>query len=181
MTCIVGIKTEKAIWIGGDSAGVWSYDVTSRADTKVWKKGEFIYGFCGSFRMGQLLRHAFDPPPNEDEDLERYMVIDFVNEARRCFKEGGYLRVSKRREEGGEFLVGYRGRLFCVQSDFQVAEARQGYMALGCGESYALGSLYTTDLFEMKPRSRINLALHCANNFSGGVCEPFVIEKLKCG
>ena len=45
---------------------------------------------------------------------------------------------------GGSFLVAYQGRLFSIQSDYQVCETNRGFHAIGCGADYALGSLAST-------------------------------------
>lgn len=178
MTCIVGIVHKKKVYIGGDSAGVSNYDITVRADSKVFTNKDFIFGFTSSFRMGQLLRYSFVPPTrNKHQDVYEYMVTEFVDGVRNCLTAGGYAKKNNEVETGGTFLVGYHGRLFSVQSDYQVAENVLPYEAVGCGESYALGSLFTTEL--KQPTSRIKLALSAAEQFSAGVCSPFRIEILK--
>ena len=74
--------------------------------------------------------------------------------------------------------IGKAGRLFTIQSDYQVAEVADNYTAVGCGQDYALGSLYAT--LESIPTKRIKLALETAAYFSAAVRPPFVIEKLAC-
>jgi ATP-dependent protease HslVU (ClpYQ) peptidase subunit len=178
MTCIVGLVNKGRTYLGGDSAGVSGLDITVRKDKKVFSNGEFVMGFTSSFRMGQVLQYDFVPPEvddDDDEDLMRYMVKKFIPEVRKVFKETGYSKIDSNREAGGCFLVGVRGRLFQVDSDFQVGENMSGFAAVGCGESYALGSLLTTDKADenLKPKWRLEMALLAASTFSGGVCEPF--------
>lgn len=176
MTAIVGLCEGGKVYIGGDSAGVANFAITTRADQKVFRNGDFIMGFTDSFRMGQLLRYIFTPPPRRpDEDVFAFMVNDFVNTARKCLKSGGFTKVENNVETGGNFLVGYEGRLFRVSSDYQVGESACGYDAIGCGDGYALGSLYTSN---GDPRKRVKTALKAAQEFSAGVREPFHIEVL---
>lgn len=59
MTCIVGLVENNKVYIGGDSAGVAGLSLMKRADEKVFKKDEFIFGFTSSFRMGQLIGGNF--------------------------------------------------------------------------------------------------------------------------
>ena len=47
MTCIIGLVENSKVYIGGDSAGVAGYGLSVRADEKVFKKGDFIFGFWG--------------------------------------------------------------------------------------------------------------------------------------
>jgi hypothetical protein len=58
--------------------------------------------------------------------------------------------------------------------DFQVAEASDGYAAVGRGAQVALGALYATTRLR-DPRRRILVALEAAEHFSSHVRRPFVI------
>ncbi|MDB5358883.1 MAG: hypothetical protein JWO51_180 [Rhodospirillales bacterium] len=177
MTCIVGIVHKGSVVIGGDSAGVGGYDMQIRADRKVFRNGSLIMGFTSSFRMGQLLAVKLTPPRHHpDDDLWRYMVGPFVDEVRTVLSAGGYSKKENNVEEGGCFLVGFRGRLFQIESDFQVGERTDGFSAVGCGEAYALGSLAETD--GRAPDVRVRRALAAAERFSAGVRGPFHIETL---
>lgn len=179
MTCIVGIVHDGAVWIGGDSAGVdGRYGLVVRNDRKVFRAGEFIMGFTTSFRMGQLLQFGFSPPkPREDVDVFEYMVTEFVDSARSRMKSGGFARSKDSADQGGTFLVGYRGRLFHVADDFQVGESSHGFDACGCGDLIALGSLLSTREWT-DPQARLRQALEAAQHFSAGVRGPFVFEQL---
>jgi len=175
MTCIAGLVHKGNVYIGGDSAGVAGQQIIARKDEKVFKNGEFIIGFTSSFRMGQLLRYKFTPPEiKEGQDLFEYMVKDFVEEVRICFKTGGYTSmINTNNERGGTFLIGVRGRLFEIDCDFQVGENLCGFASVGCGESYALGALDVNT--KLKPKDRIIQALETASKFSTGVCAPFMV------
>lgn len=178
MTCIVGYvdnKTKK-VTIGGDSAGVAGSTITIRKDTKVFKVGDFIIGCTSSFRMIQLLRFSLILPEIKTEDIFEYMCTDFINSVRECFKNGGYLQKhTDGDEKGGIFLVAYKSRLFKVDSDFQVGESLNGIDATGCGEDYALGSLYTLSKENITPKDKCLMALESAAFYSTAVCRPFII------
>jgi hypothetical protein len=170
--------TPKGVLIGGDSAGVNGYDVRIREDAKVFVNGPFLIGYTSSFRMGQLLRFRFSPANQSDHtDDYEYMATVFVDAVRECFGTYGIKHVENEVESGGSFLVGYRGRLYEIESDFQVGMYADGYSAVGCGASYALGSLATSD--GKTPRLRVQKALEVAERFSAGVRSPFVIEELR--
>lgn len=179
MTCVIGLLDKGNVYMGGDSAWVTPrYDVQIRADEKVFKNGDFIFGFTTSFRMGQLLRYSFIPPKYDtDMDIYKYMVSIFVEAVRECFKNGGYTTINNNEESGGTFLVGYKGRLFGIDDDFQVSEQTCGYDAVGCGWAIALGSLYSTS--DMSPEKRVLQALKASEQFSSGVKGPFHIIKLE--
>lgn len=173
MTAIVGLVHDGAVHIGGDSAGVGDhYTLTVRADAKVFTNGPYVMGFTTSFRMGQLLRWALKAP-EPDGDLEAFMATTFIDAVRDCLREGGWLSKDSEQERGGDFLVGVRGRLFAVQGDFQVAEAADGYAAVGSGYQLSLGVLYATAKSRMAPQRRLGLALTAAERFNAGVRGPF--------
>lgn len=166
--------------MGADSAGVSGFELQVRADRKVFQKGEFIFGFTSSFRMGQLLQYELKIPdclPNED--IHKYMVVKVVKAVRSCLVKGGYAKKKDEAESGGCFLVGYRGCLFCIESDYQVGETVHKYAAVGCGAELALGALYATVSFKISARQRVRLALQAAQEFNASVREPFHIEVLE--
>ncbi len=174
MTCIVGVVENGKVWIGGDSAGVSGYHLVVRADPKVFTNGDFVMGYTSSFRMGQLLAHRFQPPKRHaDQDVYAYMVTSFVDALRQCFKDGGYAGKDGEREQGGTFLIGYEGRLFQIEDDYQVGESIDGYAACGCGSQVALGALYLTS--PGNPKDRLYAALKAAEHFNAGVRAPFKI------
>lgn len=178
MTCIVGITKNGVLCIGGDSAGVSHYSISQRLDKKVFRNGEFIIGFTTSYRMGQLLQYKFTPPPYDDRvDVMKYMVCDFIDGIRVCLKEGGFTTIDSGVETGGQFIVGFRSRLFKIDSDFQVGEVKSGMLTAGCGEQYALGAMHATK--ETNPDKIVTEALAVAEKLSAGVKAPFIIERME--
>lgn len=179
MTCIVGyVDAQQTVWIGGDSAGLAGWDRSIRRDPKVFRRGGLLFGFTSSFRLGQLLRYSLHVPPHpEGKDPYEYVAVDLVESVRSCLRSGGYTRIDSNEERGGTFLVGYRGHLFQIGSDFQVAEREEPYDAVGCGESYALGALWQLTRGAGSPDAqRIVLdALAAAARFSAGVAPPFLV------
>lgn len=178
MTCIVGlVGSDGKVYIGGDSAGVSGWAITPRADAKVFKRGEWVFGFTTSFRMGQLIRYALtlpDPPP-EPKHLEGWIATTFVDALRRTLKDGGYATVNNNAESGGTFLLGLRGRLFMVDSDFQVGESRDGYDAVGCGRDEARGALHVITRMHWSDRAKVVGALKASAYLNGGVAGPFKV------
>jgi len=177
MTCIAGIAHEGKVFIGGDSAGVGGLDLMVRKDRKVFANGDFIIGCTTSFRMIQILQYAFTPPKRHpDKDVMAFMATEFVDALRNAFKAGGFATKDKEAEWGGVFLVGYEGRLFRIDSDYQVGESACGYDACGCGESYAKGVLFATP--DKGAQDRLDTALKAAEAHSAGVRGPFHVVSI---
>lgn len=179
MTCIVGMVDGKDVIVGGDSAGVAGWSLHIRADSKVFVSHGFIYGFTSSFRMGQLLRYKFIPPEMKGTNLDEYMRTAWIDAVRRCLADGGFAKKENGVETGGTFLVGHKGRLFCVYEDFQVAECSDEYAAVGCGTDIASGAMFAMKEMRKTAHWKITKALEAAVNHSAGVRGPFEVVVLK--
>jgi hypothetical protein len=188
MTCIVGIvdPARKSVVIMGDSAGSGGGSMTIRRDSKVFAIGDFIFGCTTSFRMIQLLRYSFKPPvpdlemsgfsvrTSEEFDLERFMCTRFIEALRACFNAGGFLTQGHGPDLGGEFLVGYRDRLFRIGNDFQVGESHDGFDSVGSGHAFALGAIHALRSAGQRDTLLVaRTALEAAAHYSTTVRGPF--------
>jgi ATP-dependent protease HslVU (ClpYQ) peptidase subunit len=177
MTCIVGWLHDGRVTIGGDSAAYYSYStgIRQRVAPKVFANGPMVFGFCGSFRMGDLLQHALKVPDRKRrETVDAYLRTTFVDAVRACLKSGGFGRLDHGVETGGTFLVGFEGRLFSVEDDYQIAESADGFDAIGCAGELARGALAV--LRNQRPgtaRTKLRAALEVAARYSGAVAPPF--------
>jgi hypothetical protein len=132
--------------------------------------------------MGQLLMsdERFNVKEQKEEESNyTYMVSAFIPAVQKLFKKGGFLTVKDGVLTGGFFLVGYKSNLYCIENDFQVAEHVDDFNACGCGENYAVGSLYSTAKTSMTSAERVYEALEVAEYFSAGVRRPFNLLKLE--
>jgi hypothetical protein len=136
-----------------------------------------LFGFTTSFRFGQILQYQFTAPKHHsDIATERYMVSEVIPAIREALKTHGYTKVESNTETGGTCMVGYQGRLFTIDSDFQVGESVDPFDAIGCGHDLAIGSIYTSLQTNPKapPEIHLRLALDAAERYSAGVAAPFV-------
>ena len=178
MTCIVGIIDDKnTVYMGADSCGGNSYVAMARKDAKIFRRGGFLFGYTTSYRMGQLLQYSLKIPEVENNADHEWMCTKFIEAVRKCLKAGGFASKDNNVEEGGHFLVGGYGKLYKIQSDYQVSELQLPFDACGCGEAFALGSLFSTP--KLSPKKRIQAALQAAEEFSCGVRGPFIILSVK--
>lgn len=167
------------IYVGGDSVGIdaCTFECSTRSDRKVFvtDSEDVIIGFSGSFRTGQLMRYSFTvPEQSAKKDDMAYMVTDFVDAIRSLQKDKGV--TSKEHDTG--LLVGFNGKLYVIESDFNVTSPLQNYAASGIGSQAALGAMHATAHLNMKPEPRIMLALAAAAEFNASVRAPFYIVKL---
>lgn len=179
MTVIAALVQNNIVYMGGDSAAVGGYDLTVRSDPKVFINAHVVIGFTMSFRFGQILQYHLVPPekPWHETDPMRYMVEKFVPAMRAVLKDHGWARIDNSQEEGGRCLIGYAGRLFYIDHDYQVGEPLDSFAAVGCGAQIAHGALYATRRV-IDPYKRLRVALEAAERFSAGVRGPFTYEAL---
>jgi ATP-dependent protease HslVU (ClpYQ) peptidase subunit len=181
MTCIAGFVSDNGdIWMGGDSIGVLGGSYVIVRDPKVFVKGNMIFGFTSSFRMGDILRYDFDIPEHSkslstDEYLRSVFLVSLIKQ----YSERKFLNVGEDSvASGGIFLLGYLKKLYKVEYDFCIIEDMNNYNAVGCGEEYAKGAFcIMEENKKIKPQDRVIKALTVASKFSL-VKPPFHIFKL---
>ena len=174
MTCIIGLQEDGIAYIGADSASASSWETRSSAIQKVFRCGEYIIGYTTSFRMGQILQHNINYPVC-DEPTEEFMVKEFVEIVRKGLKDFGYAHIESNEETSGQFIVGVKGRIFEIGSDYQVGHTLDGILSVGVGYPFALGAMKSLQF--MYPIDRIMHALEVSEYFSGSVKSPFTVLK----
>lgn len=186
MTAIIGlVDADGTVYMGGDSAGTTSQgDQSVLANQKVFfpELGPwFVIGCCGTFRLAQVLKYSFQPPrpPAKDVELEGFMATTFVEAVKECFRETGIMNTEPGGAESGHsFLVGYQGRVFKIEDNFQVLYDAKNYTAIGTGEAVAMGALFASEGLA-KADERVMLALRAAAYYNAMVREPFSLYALE--
>ena len=176
MTCIVALRENNTIWMGGDSAASSQWDTRIGIHSKVFVVNKMLIGYTASFRMGQLLQYRLAdclPEYDEESDVMTYMIKSFVPSVRVLLKEHGFASIDNNTEVGGDFIVGFKSRIFGVYSDYSIQEYADDFHAVGCGANYALGAMQA--LADTPSKERIERALEISAHFSNGVRGPFTI------
>jgi ATP-dependent protease HslVU (ClpYQ) peptidase subunit len=146
MTCIAAIVDKNGVGhIACDSVGSNGFSRSFYSTKKIFSVGNILFGFTGSYRLGQLLQYRLDlPQATVDQNLDQYMNIHFMDSIRSTLKDHGYLHVEDNEESlEGEFLVVFSGRIFTVQSDMSILESMDKFEATGSGEDYARATMNT--------------------------------------
>jgi len=165
MTCIVALEDNGKNYMGADSAAVDGEAISLRKEPKIFKCGDFLIGFSHSFRYGQIIEHCFNPPKISEKNIVKYMVTKFVPELRIT------LAVNEFEEKESCMIIGYKGKIFYVESDWNVGYDETNYHAIGSGAPTAFGSLYSTQ--GQHPLDRVRIALEAAQEFTTSVRGPF--------
>lgn len=174
MTCIVGVVDKNKVYMGGDSCGSNSASWQTVGNPKVFKVQDFLIGCTSSFRMIDLLAHNLNVERSHPKDSDdKFLRTTFIENVRKCLKDGGYGKDG----QGGNFLIGYQGRLYEVQNDFSILNCSDWGSSVGSGEGPARGSLWTTRK-EKDPKKRVMTALEAAEAVVPSVRGPMLILDL---
>lgn len=180
MTCVVGLIQNKAVYMGADCLGCAGGDTLPRRDPKVFAKNNMLIGYTTSYRMGQLLRYNLQIPKHSGKPIFEYICVDFIDAIRKCFADGGYRKKENEVETAGTFLVGFKGKLFEIEDDFQASEAIDRFAAVGSGRNIARAAMFACIKSGMKnPRKILLTALMAAERYNAYVQRPFKFLELK--
>lgn len=174
MSIALGASDGNKVCIGVDTLGIYGGgDYKRRKDKKIFTKDdEFLMSYTGSFRIGQSIKYNFEPPErNEDRTDHEYLCTDFMNSLREI--------ILNEFEEEWALLVGYRGSLYTIQSDFQVTIPRDNFDAEGAGHKYALSAYKVLfDNNKLGLEERIENALEYTSYFASVIKPPFNIKTI---
>jgi len=183
MTCIVAVVSKDGdVHFGCDSLGSDGHSQTVLSDPKIYRNGEILIGFTGSFRMGQILQHSFSLPERmERQKTMDYLCNSFVEAVKISFKMAGfgyhgtddYIDKEDAGDVGGLFMIGYRKEIYIVQEDYAILHAVDDFAAIGSGGEPANAVLYATRAMDMDPKKRLQLALEAASYQISSVKPPF--------
>lgn len=163
MTCIVGLKANNKVYLGGERAASNEDSIFHLTKPKVHKIGPYVIGFAGSME-GQRLAYTFDPPrPHDDENIDEFMHTTFLKYLKDFYDEW-WIETGKDSELS--LIVGIKDKLYEHNSqDMSMNEYSVGYSSIGSGSHFALGYLYgATNL--SNPETIVEGAIKAAIKFS---------------
>lgn len=183
MSCVIGYADNEKIYIGGDSAcvNIETFDIRTRRDPKVFIKDNFIFGYVGSYRVGQVLRYSFVIPPKPKGGMKDfdYLCSIFVPSLIASLKENDCFQYKNEGEFvfDGKIMVGFDKNIYVISSDLQVTCELGTYFTIGSGESYAIGALHTMEKMniDLPPEKKIEFALETAEYYNSSVRRPFIV------
>lgn len=148
MTCIIALQTDKELYIGGDLLASDFHTKGKMKSDKVFCVGDFIFGFCGSFRMHDLLRYSFSPPERSvNEDTMTYIVNAVIPTIKATFANGGYgTHPVDSDNVGGNFIMCYEGVVYEIQDDYSVLTWEDNILCVGSGSIAC--KAYATALYD---------------------------------
>jgi ATP-dependent protease HslVU (ClpYQ) peptidase subunit len=172
MSCVVGLKYGGRVYIGADGRAT-SGDGELRPIfcRKVFVNKDYLIGFCGSVRAGQLLYpNYFDAPKN---------IEDWPTQIRLHYEENGALLKDSETGDihGANILIGKNGKLYEILIDFQMSEVSQEFTAIGSGSGFAFGAMEILKRIKnIKPEDKIIKALQVSAKYCCQVGPPYEVK-----
>jgi ATP-dependent protease HslVU (ClpYQ) peptidase subunit len=176
VTCIVGIVDDGSVYMGADSAQIAGWRSRVNGPSKMFRHGDLLMGVAGSNRASQLLQYNLVIPEHPaGMDTRQWLITAFVPAVRVCLKEGGFAKKENEVESttDGVALIGYRGALWTLHTDYQIASYRDAFTVIGCGDEHALGALAALVGDPLPPTEKLRRALQVAADLNMGVRPPF--------
>lgn len=165
MTCIVAVKGKDGkIVLAGDRGASGPNTVVHLANPKIFNANGFLIGYAGSL-AGDRLRYIFNPStPEDDVNLDEHMATMFTDELKEIYDDAGINHSTP--DSDVALLIVYRGNIYKhYASDMSICRIDEAYDALGTGEEYALGSLFST--FQVvSSQTRAELAVNASIKYS---------------
>jgi ATP-dependent protease HslVU (ClpYQ) peptidase subunit len=147
MTLIVGVDLtlgkNKYLYMAGDKCGSNGFVKDLYVKSKIFRRNDLAFGYCGSFRMGQVLEYAKISKDLPDWEEESNIYTSFIDWAKTAMKDGGQLEENKGILTGGNFIFCNGKSLYEIQNDFSILVPEDGLLAVGSGEYHAKAVMRT--------------------------------------
>lgn len=198
MTVIVGVAAEDTAFVGADTLSGNSGWKNESATPKLhrhsvpggWRisgggsharptRFPLLIGTTSTWRWSQIARWRLDPPEDGRDDPDEYMAVDFSDHLRELLSDLGYAEKENAKETAdARAVIAYRGRIYAVQSDYDVIRPAEGYYAVGAGRYIASGAVYLATAAGWEPKERVLAGLRAAAAHNPFCAPPFQVEEL---
>jgi len=183
MTCIIGLldKEKDCVYIGADSLGSNYCSQALYKNRKVFKakdNNNILMAISGDFKLQNILSieenliEEIKHLKNEVdfEHIVKYTSPKIMNLANKYYyitNDKGYWSI------GGNIIFSYKNQLYIIESNGQVLEPQDEYIAGGSGGNFAIAVLSQNK--DKNTVTRIKEGLETAEKHAVGVKRPFYI------
>lgn len=149
MTAIAAyVDDDHAVWMVGDSACVDpnSHGIFTMSSPKIFLEGSYAVGTSGNARLSDILRYSDVLPelPAQNwwdaESLRKFLVQEFIPE---LIDEVAASKMEPEDEDPlpGNILLGVRGYIFMVMSNYYVMHIPETFKAIGSASEVLTGAI----------------------------------------
>ena len=161
MTCIAAIIKDGKAYMAGDRAIVDESQQMKSDIPKIWKSGDYLFGYCGTLE-GQIIQNNFKPPLIEG-NVDKFMRGKFLESLKAFYDKWG---MPAEKDSDLTLLICVKGRMYEHEaSNLTMISYDTHFGAIGSGSAYAMGSLHATQNYK-DPKRRLTQALDAAILYS---------------
>lgn len=176
MTCIIALRQNGKVYLAGDRMGSSTSNKFVCQLPKVFKHGDMLIGFCGSFHLQSILHHRLEVLPIQTTNLDKYIHTKFIAELAEQVLAMDYRSDQANYRIEGDLLVAANNKIYLIENFDSVIEIAGDYYAVGSGYEYALGALSVLrDNKRMSAPMRLKKAMQAVIDHSPSVGLPMDI------
>ena len=173
MTIIAAYKDNEGYWIGSDSCTFWGY-VKIDCGTKLIENKNYIMGLAGLSRYKEIIKdnRYLIPEINKYKDLQD--LRESIQE--KIITEAKTKQIASSDQEtlrhDFELLLITKIGIYKIDGNYGITKMLENFAAIGHGNDFALGSLYSSKKNKIKGKiavttaikSAIKYDIYCAGN-----------------
>ena len=174
--------------LGADSMASRGCEYHELDEPKVWaNRGTMmardwtLFGACGTPRAIQIAKYGVEPPSPDGACGPVEVLYRWANAFRAVCKDLGY-GLDGKDDDGVDFLVGFRGRWYEIQSRGGIVTHPGLYASTGCGGPEARAAMFALLAYsetEREPQALVQAALDASSAVNVHVRAPFNYVEMK--
>jgi ATP-dependent protease HslVU (ClpYQ) peptidase subunit len=172
MTCIIGYKSGNQFYLAADGAATTEDgDIRPIKIEKIIRVGEYLIGFAGSIRTGQLLGEYYMDEPTSIEDLVETIRTNINSYGCGVTTDAATTMCQSC------FIVIHKDKMYEILSDLQLNEIEGDFTCIGSGQAYAFGAMDVIHDLDLSPSDKLKKALDVVSKYQATVREPYTVVK----
>ncbi|KZX16631.1 hypothetical protein MBCUT_06690 [Methanobrevibacter cuticularis] len=179
MTVVVALKTDTGMYMASDGLTIQDHTTISSCEKKFQELfPNFWIGIGGLSSMKTLMRNGFEVPKHDGENLQKYLIKEFVPNLKEFMKNNEYL-VNNENEPSrieSDMIICYEKNIYYLSNDFDLTPINNDYFAIGTGKLYAMTKLYGTG--NIDPIPRLKKAIEASSHFDMACGGEIYIKKI---
>lgn len=149
---------------------------------KLQPVGDYLIGFAGDLRAGQILHYLFKPPAPVNvkalPELDEFITAVFIPLLKQTWDKHGYSQPADDSNDGGTvMLISVLGVIYEIGSDYSWTRDQRHIYGIGTGGDYAIGYMsgYNPPLSKVQSETVIHQALCTAHEYDINTSNEIVL------
>lgn len=177
--------------MAADSVGASAEITVIRKEPKIFWNQDYLIGFVGSFKLGQVVKFCDLPefpkilrhekfaekfaPGNFADRVEKFFVKEFVPALEDAAEAGG---LSAEETSESCLMIGIAEHLYLIESNLQVGSYVHDYAAIGVAEQAGLTGLDVADRAGIEdPLERLSIVASSIETHSIYIKKPWYVAR----